>query len=414
MTKSKASNNSACNKPKPKRALSPYNLFYRFKRAKIIEASSNANTKKAVCEIVAALTGLEGYPTNFKSTVAPDQLDEIRRTNIRLILEQQLLAKDTTKRAHRKSSHGFLSFVEMNSIMVDSWKKADKFTKDIFKELAEEGKKVYQQKLVEYNTEMHLKAVKKFNSLNTDQETTDTGKTPSEHLHQASPVCSKSAGPIGEISTSSQFNAWNPPTSFENHMSSSQQPYRFTRRSSRSNATMLSSDVPAPALPELPQIDDMQAVTEDAFEPLVTFDKGQLYQPKQQTSFASTTARHESVASPTYSKPNFLAAHSSPAQEMWNLPPLVTPARKYGNAPTSNDDCAALPHAITPRSSHVSPPPFSTPSWPTQDAVENTTADNNIEDMASFDSNSQEKPGMHKREVSVDDFMDLIACLSED
>ena len=53
--------NSKLAKPnKPKKPLSGYNLFYRYKRAKVIEV--DGKDKNAICRLVKMACGLEDYP----------------------------------------------------------------------------------------------------------------------------------------------------------------------------------------------------------------------------------------------------------------------------------------------------------------------------------------------------------------
>ena len=140
---------------KPRRPLSSYNLFYRYKRVKIIEANLSKlgkrdSTLEDIHKLVNTTPGLENYPESIEIT-PEDKLYEIRRTNIRLALKDQLLSRDSKNRRHRKSSHGLsMPFVEMNKLMLDCWKGADQSTKDIFQELANDGKQVYQDQLKEY------------------------------------------------------------------------------------------------------------------------------------------------------------------------------------------------------------------------------------------------------------------------
>ena len=112
---------------KPRRPLSSYNLFYRYKRVKIIEANltklgKRDSTLEDIHKLVKTTPGLENYPESIEIT-PEDKLYEIRRTNIRLALEHQLLSKESRKRPHRKSSHGLsMPLVEMNKLMLNSGK----------------------------------------------------------------------------------------------------------------------------------------------------------------------------------------------------------------------------------------------------------------------------------------------------
>ena len=147
-------NSSGPSKPKPpKRALTAYNLFYKYKRSKILQASNTGNVtdKKGVRSVVCTTPGLENYSMSVRNSMPPDRLDELRRDVIRSALEHELLAKDNKNRRHQKSGKGVkMSFTEMNTLMVEAWKRADEYTKAIFKELAEDGKKEYHRQLEVY------------------------------------------------------------------------------------------------------------------------------------------------------------------------------------------------------------------------------------------------------------------------
>ena len=44
----------------------------------------------------------------------------------------------------------------MNRLMVDNWKVADKFSKAVFQELADDARRLYQQQLIEYSLAHHI------------------------------------------------------------------------------------------------------------------------------------------------------------------------------------------------------------------------------------------------------------------
>ena len=135
---------------KPKRPLSAYNLFYRFKRAKILEAYKNGDTsKETIVRITESTPGLEKIDPSSIMIMTPTQLNELSRAEIRASLLDNLVPKDTSQRAHRKS-HGAMSFLEMNKIMVGSWKNINDTTRSVFEELAEEGRKMYTKRLAEF------------------------------------------------------------------------------------------------------------------------------------------------------------------------------------------------------------------------------------------------------------------------
>ena len=149
----KASSASANSNNKPKRPLSAYNLFYRYKRAKVLEAHKlgNDTNKDATIRLVTCTPGLEDYAPEetLSTTMTQSQLDELSRTEIRSALLNNLSPNDTRKRVHRKS-HGAMSFLEMNKIMVASWKNIDDKTRCVFEELAEIGRRMYHKRVAEY------------------------------------------------------------------------------------------------------------------------------------------------------------------------------------------------------------------------------------------------------------------------
>ena len=110
---------------KPKRPLSSYNLFYRFKRFKILESHDKGDhSSETIKQLITAIPGLEAYP--FLSTTdlgegqlegitLTDEMKEIRRNEIRTTLKDSLSPK-TTRRTHRKPQ-GDMAFAEMTKLM---------------------------------------------------------------------------------------------------------------------------------------------------------------------------------------------------------------------------------------------------------------------------------------------------------
>ena len=134
---------------RPKRPLSAYNLFYRFKRNKILEAhKSGEDSEEAVNRLILAVPGLEDQHASIDG-MSPEDVQELRRAEILSALQENLSPKDNRNRSHRKS-HGALSFLEMNKIMVASWKAIDGFARSVFEELAEEGRKLYHIRVAEF------------------------------------------------------------------------------------------------------------------------------------------------------------------------------------------------------------------------------------------------------------------------
>ncbi|KAL7537834.1 hypothetical protein ACHAXR_008107 [Thalassiosira sp. AJA248-18] len=147
--------------PKPKRPLSAFNLFYRFKRQQVLDAVSDNADKDSICRLVDAAPGLEHTPAATEG-VPPEALYDLRRKNIRKELENNLMPRDTRQRAHRTNQsamNGTMSFLELGKVMNASWKNCDDFAKSVFKELAEEGREMYRQRLNEW--EAMTKSAKK-------------------------------------------------------------------------------------------------------------------------------------------------------------------------------------------------------------------------------------------------------------
>jgi hypothetical protein len=129
---------------KSKRPLTPYNLFYRFKRAKILQAcSKGALDRGSTRELIAAPPGLEDLTPLQLRALRPNDAYSISRGVIREELQGNLLPFEG-KRSHRKT-HGAMSFLEMGQMMCDQWKLVDSSIKAIFEELANEGKQMHRE-----------------------------------------------------------------------------------------------------------------------------------------------------------------------------------------------------------------------------------------------------------------------------
>jgi len=151
---------------RPRRPLSAYNLFYRFKRAKILESQNKGDgSKETIKQLIMVPSGLEDQPS-AESTMLPDRLNELRRMKIQSVLRENLSPKDTTKRSHRKSKGNgcLLTFVEMNEIIGASWKSIDSFSKSVYEELAEEGRRTYRKRVAEYELKSPSSPLKKTKS----------------------------------------------------------------------------------------------------------------------------------------------------------------------------------------------------------------------------------------------------------
>ena len=137
---------------KPKRPLTPYNLFYRFKRSKIIQANSaGINDKTSILRVVESIPGLENMSTSELKLLHPKDIYAISRDNVIREMHGSLLPFEG-KRSHRKT-HGMMNFLEMSRIMVNQWKLVDDNIKAIFEELADEGKKLHRQRMMQYEAE---------------------------------------------------------------------------------------------------------------------------------------------------------------------------------------------------------------------------------------------------------------------
>jgi hypothetical protein len=151
----KAAANAKCKKPsRPKRPLSAYNLFYRFKRQKMIDGIAMGKTDRtSITLLIEAAPGLEFYPPGATEGAPPDLVWDLRRRNIRHVMNHNLLPRDTRDRSHRKNRdamNGAVGFLELGRMMNASWLSCDDFAKGVFRELAEEGREHYRMNLKKF------------------------------------------------------------------------------------------------------------------------------------------------------------------------------------------------------------------------------------------------------------------------
>ena len=152
---------------KPKRPLSSFNLFYRYKRSLLAgQGNIQEETIKSILtcpagledELLQSSSSLSSSSYSRKNIIQSSSQTEttnnelLRSTNIRTALKGKILPSDTTKRRHRKAVDGpSISFVEMGRMMTESWKNVDPFAKQVFDDLAGEGRAFYKDALEEYN-----------------------------------------------------------------------------------------------------------------------------------------------------------------------------------------------------------------------------------------------------------------------
>jgi len=151
---------------KPKRPLSGYNLFYRYKRIKVLEATVHPNNRNddddnnstIIHDVLTATAGLEDKHSNSRAgdTLPSASMDELRVANIRATMEGKLFPNENARnRLHRKV-HG-MGFVEMGKTMRDMWGNIDKVTKEVFCELADVGRVRYRNLMEEYKIKLESK-----------------------------------------------------------------------------------------------------------------------------------------------------------------------------------------------------------------------------------------------------------------
>ena len=124
--------------PKPKRPLSAFNLFYRYKRQKVIALTDANNNKETITNLVNASPGMEDYVCGTTTTTLPkgmslEEVNKLRRLNIRKEMLNNLKPRDSRTRSHRtdkNAMNGSISFVELGKLMNASWKGCDRFAQE--------------------------------------------------------------------------------------------------------------------------------------------------------------------------------------------------------------------------------------------------------------------------------------------
>ena len=112
--------------PKPKRPLSAFNLFYRYKRQKVIALNDAINNKETIKNLVNTSPGMEDYVCGRTITTLPEgmsleEVNRLRRLNIRKEMENNLKPRDPRTRLHRTNQsamNGSISFVELGKLLV--------------------------------------------------------------------------------------------------------------------------------------------------------------------------------------------------------------------------------------------------------------------------------------------------------
>ena len=140
---------------KPKRPLSSYNLYCRYKHivlCEVLQSRSDSDVAVDVCALLRCDVGMEGDDGRDRSYFNKVEKDSLRRQKVRSVLQNNLLP-NLKRRRHRKS-HGlfqYLSFKDVSNILSNSWKTVDPFLVAIFDELADQGRCIYYAKMRRYH-----------------------------------------------------------------------------------------------------------------------------------------------------------------------------------------------------------------------------------------------------------------------
>ncbi|KAL7466272.1 hypothetical protein ACHAXS_006565 [Conticribra weissflogii] len=184
----------------PKRPLSAYNLFYRYKRIKIIEVlGTEHGDEEAVKIILAKPAGLEDYAYASPECVSPSYaMKVIRRENIRETLKLGLMPRGRKLRSRGKG-RGIFGRIDMSRLMAESWKEADPYSHQIFYELFEEGRQL-----------LHMEAQRGYDYDNTHTDLTATTASDLSGLGYVSnsDQCAYSTGLSPSVVTPRSFDSF--------------------------------------------------------------------------------------------------------------------------------------------------------------------------------------------------------------
>jgi len=112
--------------PKPKRPLSAFNLFYRYKRQKVIALNDANNNKKTITNLVNASPGMEDYlcgrttATTLLEGMSLEEVNKLRRLNIRKEMQNNLKPRDSRTRLHRTNQSYHILYIYEDEHMMCS------------------------------------------------------------------------------------------------------------------------------------------------------------------------------------------------------------------------------------------------------------------------------------------------------
>ena len=105
--------------PKPKRPLSAFNLFYRYKRQKVIALNDANNNKETITNLVNVSPGMEDYVCGTTTTTLPEdmsleEVNKLRRLNIRKEMQNNLKPRDSRTRLSLAKKVRYILCMRMN------------------------------------------------------------------------------------------------------------------------------------------------------------------------------------------------------------------------------------------------------------------------------------------------------------